>query len=386
MTDELKQVIPNCFITMMTPYPELDQGAYRSDLTLRCSRRLPLKVASMIIRALCWRGLHQIFRKAPSWLLNKELKAYINSDIVIDLSGDGLTEEYGVKCILAHLVPIVIGEILGKPVFVCAQTIGPLNKTLGICKWVLKKASWVSARERISFDYLMDIGLDSTKLSLTADMAFLTDSVPSQAARKILIDEGVTFDKPLIGFSISRLPGHLNERNDKVSYEQEFAKTLDKVIELGLRPVFISHTTGPGERRDDRKAALQVASLAKSSSEIAVLKGDYSTEEIKGVIGQMDLFAGVRMHSCIGALSLGIPTISIAYGPKAYGIMSLAGQDHWIIDITDLTADKLFSLINELWQNRETVKESIEREMSTTKALALHNVQIVRRLIGNNIS
>lgn len=387
MADELKRLLPNCHVVITTPYPEIDSSAYRCDAIMLCSRRRPTRVANMLLRSILWRCLHPVIGKHADCILDKELRAYRSSDIVIDLSGDGITEEYGPKCLVAHVVPVMLGELLKRPTFICAQTIGPLHKTRGLCAWLFKHADMVTAREKITFDYLSNMGINSKKLSLTADMAFLMAPASAERGREILEREGVPFDKPIIGFSISRLPGHIlgsEEGADSTCLEREFARTLDQIAAMGIRPVFISHTTGPGERRDDRVAASRVAELTKPESGVFALKGDYSAEEIKAVIGQMDVFCGVRMHSCIGAMSMRVPTISIAYGPKAYGIMSLAGQEQWMIDIRKASSENLLPLVRRIWQQKTEVKRSLEENMVRVQSLARQNLDIVKQLLDKS--
>lgn len=384
LTDTLKQAIPDCHITMMTPFPEYDGTAYRADVTMKCSRRRPVKAVGMILLAGIWNVLHRITRLDLKFMLNKEMKVYRESDVVVDLSGDGLTEEYGPKCLYAHLVPIILGKLLAKPVFVCAQTIGPFNKHESLCRSILQRADVVTAREKISYEYLGRLGLNGS-LSLTADMAFLLGAIPANAAKSIMAKEGIGFNKPIIGFSVSRLPGHIlgsAEENKATSLEIELAETLDKIVEMGLKPVFVSHATGPGERRDDRMAAQRVANMSKHNSEITVLAGDYSAEEVKGIISQMDIFAGVRMHSCIAAMSMGIPTVIIAYGPKAYGIAELVGQDQWVQDITKITSGELFNTIQRVWRERSQVQESLRKNMEVIHKLAWENVETIKMMLS----
>lgn len=386
LTDALHKAIPGCHVGIMTPYPELDANAYRCDELIACSRRRPARALMMVIRAGVWNIFHKL-RLNPDFILDAELRKYRESDVVVDLSGDGLTEEYGAKCLLAHLIPIILGELLCRPVFVCAQTIGPLKKTRLISKWALKKADVVTARERLTLNYLTDLGLTKRTLSLVADLAFLMEPTTPDGAREVLKREGVPMDKPLIGLSVSKLPGHLlgDKTGEKISKtEAEIAKTLDKIMEMGIHPVFISHATGPGDRRDDRRAAFRVAALTSTPENVTVLKEEYSPEKTKAIIGLMDMFVGVRMHSCIGALSMNVPTISIAYGPKAFGIMGLAGQRERTIDIREITAEKLFSLIQQTWESRSQVSESLRAEMIRVFALSEQNVEIIRGLLHDS--
>ncbi len=45
-----------------------------------------------------------------------------------------------------------------------------------------------------------------------------------------------------------------------------------------------------------------------------------SAQELKWVIGQTKAFAGCRMHSTIAALSMGVPTVSVSYSAKSFGL------------------------------------------------------------------
>ncbi|MDO8684586.1 MAG: polysaccharide pyruvyl transferase family protein [Armatimonadota bacterium] len=385
LSTEIRKAIPNCYVVIMTPFPELDYPAYNGSAIFRCSRRQPRKAIALILQAAAWRALHRVFGGDQSWILNDELEAYHGSDLIVDLSGDGLTEEYGVKCLISHLVPIALGRLFHKPVFVCAQTIGPLQKTRALCSWLLRNSDKVTAREYLTLDYLSSLGFMEPHLSLAADMAFLMEPAAPQRAREILAAEGVRFDKPLIGFSVSRLPGHMlgsPALGKPLNWELEIAKTLDKVVSMGFTPVMVSHVTGPGENRDDRRTAMRIADLAEHGRETVVLPGDYAAEEIKAIIGQMDLFVGVRMHSCIAALSMGVPTISIAYGPKAFGIMDLAGQRDWAVDIRGVTAEMLGLLVKDAWERRFSMRESLQMEMPRVRAMAGRNVEIIRQMLN----
>lgn len=384
LTDELRKSMPGCHISIMTPFPDLDRGAYKCDSLIPCSRRIPKRAISMFLRASLWNLAHRLLGSKADRLLDDELREYRRSSVVVDLSGDGLTEEYGLKCLVAHMVPVVIGKLLCRPVFVCAQTIGPFQKHKWLCRFILKRSDAVTARESLTMEYLTGLGLTPKRLSLTADLAFLMEPSSREDALRVLQEEEVPLDKPLVGFAVSRLPGHIlgTEDGRKPSkLELELAETLDRLIAMGLRPVFISHTTGPGERRDDRRAAARVTSLCQSQSEVSVLSGDYPAELTKALIREMDLMVGVRMHSCIAALSTNVPTVCIAYGPKAFGIMQQSGQAERLIDIREVTADRLFPVIRDTWEHREDVKQSLSSAMTKVKAMARENVRIVSELV-----
>jgi hypothetical protein len=124
----IKRAISDASITILTPFPEIDRGVY-DERIVPCSRRRPAKALRAVTCALLWSALHRTFGLNLGRLLSsEEMRAYKEADLIVDLSGDGLTEEYGSKCALSHLVPVLIGLALKKPVFVCALTIGPFAR------------------------------------------------------------------------------------------------------------------------------------------------------------------------------------------------------------------------------------------------------------------
>ena len=63
-----------------------------------------------------------------------------------------------------------------------------------------------------------------------------------------------------------------------------------------------------------------------------MIEGFYDQSELKGIISLCDFFIGSRMHSCIAALSQGIPTVGIAYSKKFIGVFESAGVGEFVID------------------------------------------------------
>ena len=221
---------------------------------------------------------------------------------------------------------------------------------------------------------------------MTADMAFLLKPCSPQQARSVLQLEGIGDTRPLVGMSVSRLHGHTLEGGPKCPTYGEFVNIMaamaDGIVEkLGADVVLVSHTTGPGTTRDDRVSAEEVRKASKNADRIHFVRGDYSPGELKGLIGRMQLFVGLRMHSNIAALSMCVPTITIAYGPKAPGIMSLSGQADRTIDLHELSENRLFSMIESAWRDRQKIRTELESTMPRIKELSMQNIEIIAELL-----
>ena len=100
----------------------------------------------------------------------RELRAFREADLVIDLSGDMLTEDYGLHLAYSHYLPLLTAIALDRPFVLCAQSIGPFRFTRSIARFILRRASAITVREALSFDYVRDLVPDCMTLEHTADM------------------------------------------------------------------------------------------------------------------------------------------------------------------------------------------------------------------------
>jgi colanic acid/amylovoran biosynthesis protein len=115
-----------------------------------------------------------------------------------------------------------------------------------------------------------------------------------------------------------------------------------------------------------------------------VIQGDYTPPEIKGMIGHTQLFIGLRMHSNIAALSMQVPTIAIAYGPKAYGIMAMAGQEEYVMNLPRLNVDSLYAMVERAWAHRQETRVELGRSVALVRTMSARNVAIISDLLSSN--
>jgi colanic acid/amylovoran biosynthesis protein len=104
-------------------------------------------------------------------------------------------------------------------------------------------------------------------------------------------------------------------------------------------------------------------------------------DELKGIIGLCEIFIGKRMHANIAALSQNIPTISLAWSHKFYGLMQMVGQEKYIIDYRHLKYENIVDMINELWISRKKIKEELQIAVVIQKQKVNDSVSIMKDII-----
>jgi len=153
---------------------------------------------------------------------------------------------------------------------------------------------------------------------------------------------------------------------------------------LGVKIVLIPHVTGPDDSKDDRGTVKKVYETIEKKNDVKMILTDYPPWDLKGIIGALDLFIGTRMHSNIAALSSCVPTIALAYSHKAYGIMSMLGQDRWVLNVRHFTSSDLVSLTEMAWKTREITKKDLTGRMPLAQEMAVRNAHFARQMLDNS--
>lgn len=319
---------------------------------------------------------------------NSRLFDYYDSDIVINSGGDHLSGEYGIGT-LGSFINILYAILLGKPVILYGESLGYFKNPLlnFIAKFVFNRTKLIIVREELSKKYLDDYNITRPKVCVTADPAFLLNAVSQSRVFEILSENDIgEIQKPLIGIN----PSELIIRFMKMGYQQaeeEFTDimvgVIDNLVEnLNATVIMIPHVYSSGV--DDRTVINNIFYKIKNKSKVEIIKNECTSEELKGIIGQCDLFIGARMHATIASTSMLVPTVGIAYSHKIYGIIGdMLGQEKYILNIKDLNYENLISKINDAWENRKKIKKELEMKIPMVKEKAMLNGKLVKELLDS---
>jgi len=356
------------------PFPDLDIATYSAAGVgvVPSNRRKLVRASWQLARLGLWRLLGRRF----DWLVgDASLDHYRNAGLVVDLSGDMLTEDYGPHVAYSHFIPLLKALLLGRPLVILAQSIGPFRLTRPLAKAILRRAALITVRDPVSRDYLVGLGVAAD--AVTADLAFALEPATAADAAERWRDMGVDADEPVLGVSVSGLVAahHKKRASTTADFYAETAQALDDFsARYGAQIVFFPHVTGPAASKDDRLAAEKVR-LAMDSPTLAVTV-DMAPAEIKALIGRTTWFLGCRMHANIAALSSGIPVAAIAYSHKTLGIMSGIGLQDYVIDVADVTTQGLGALLDSVVADSADIRAILGREIPSLKAAAEHNVDL----------
>lgn len=396
-TDTLRKFIPDAKFILM--YSGSDESHSCMDLQEQeivgiINPTKPIKTIKSVLNLINCIRLRYLNAGLLSALPAGSLSKYINSDLIIVIGGDTMSGNRGKfdLFVLNPFINIAYGIILCKPVIIYGESIGNYTNFIInlIAKAIFNRSSLIIVRDPISKRYL-DTKIENPNIYLTADSAFALDAAPKSRAYEILLDEGIPrkIPRPLIGININGYIGKYKKGYKKNKAEEYLVHTISRTIELIIETlnahvIMIPHVYD--SVNDDRIMINKIYEDVQivHKLKVHVIRGIYNPRELKSIIGLCDLFIGARMHTTIASTSMLVPTIGIAYSHKMHGIIGeMLNQDRYVLDINDLSSEKLINLILDAWNNQNEIKRELEIIVPEMKTKALSGGILVKHFVDN---
>lgn len=259
-----------------------------------------------------------------------------NCKALISGGGSLLQDVTSSRSLYYYLGIIGLAAILGRPVIIYAQGIGPIRNSINrlITKTILKRTSLITLRDEQSAKALEELGFNRRDLIVTADPV-LTLPLPPLAQKGKGIGIVVRSVKP--GFDLTGL----------------IARVLDGLAE---RFPDVPVTLIPFHLQHDFDLAQEIKLAMKHSTGIFI--GSDLSKYIE-TIGKLDLLIGMRLHALILAAINYVPMIGINIDPKIDSFIQAVEQPG--INVETVNKESMVNLICQVWENREGYRERLKK-------------------------
>lgn len=315
-------------------------------------------------------GVKSVNRKS----MHDIVKAVKNCDLLISGGGSLLQDVTSRKSIIYYLMIMWLARLFGKRFFIYSQGIGPIITKLNrkLTAATLKKASGIVVRDEASKELLIEVGIKSEDIYVTADPVLRVKKADLSIGRNILEKEGFSFDDSRI-----RVGWAIREKKITSNFVEEICISIKRLIKEYHAQIILI----PFHYSEDMAVIEEIQS--RLESDICCIKHKYLTNEMLSIIGNMDVLVGVRLHALIHAAIMDVPMIAISYDPKINSFMHSIDmkamcsmydfKSEFFIEEFEKTitnADKIKSkikekiqiLISKLETNEELIKELIKRK------------------------
>jgi len=341
--------------------------------------------------------LYKMFgQKATKVMKSQIWKEYINSDVIIvghngtfGIGGGLLGNVFNFLTFQSFIYLPFFGKTLKKPVVIYGSSIS--SYSFIVRKWMsflLNRIDLITLRENKSLQNLLNLGYTGKRAHVTADLAFLMNPDLTRTDN-IIKSEKIDTSSVLIGVTVTRYKAitAYKELGVDGSYEKHsklIADVVDQLIETkNAQIVFLPHSIGLEKKFDDRILSEHIFQNCKNKNRVNVIKTEYSPEDLKSLMGRFDLFIGERLHSVIGAMSMGVPSLVLSnITDQRLEIIKGLGQGDSICYVENLDKESLISNIDKLWAIQDKKRSDLEEQIKIVKEKSMENGELLKKLLS----
>ena len=324
-------------------------------------------------------------RKHP--LIHASAEAVMVGDI---RGGDSFSDIYGLKNFLQGSLEVLPVILVRGTIALFPQTYGPYKTSLArtLARFILRRASVILSRDCESLATVKDLIGETSRCRFCPDVAFALEARPPKQFLTIpplnLSTSDASPSTTLVGLNVNGLMfnGGYTRKNMfglKLDYAEFLAQLIRALLgDPAVRVLLVPHTFAPAHSvESDPEACRKVRGRLSPELQprVHLVEGEYDQSEIKWVIGQCGFFVGSRMHSCIAALSQGIPAVGVAYSKKFAGVFDSVGAAGWVVDGRELAAEQGVAKAMEIYRRREALREPLAEKVREAQATLYRTFQ-----------
>lgn len=306
--------------------------------------------------------LNKVGIKAPDSDLQTAINEIKNADIVVNLFAIYYCDNFGatkysyikmLKYSLGNFLFLAVAKLYGKKTVKSVSSFGPMNEKMN--KKGAKFASkylWdvIVAREEESRNALIEQACVRKKVYVSPDIANL------MSYKIVLYGE----EKP-IGISIShQIIKQWKSDEPYIDCICELCKVIFN--KYGRKVVLIPNEYQTGIY-NDINVAEEIREKLHLENDERLMIFDVTklyASDIKNMIASCEMLISSRYHSCVAALSAGVPTLVIGWHYKYNELLKIYGMSEWCVSHSECTKEKLLDKYEKLWNEKENVRESLK--------------------------
>ena len=290
-------------------------------------------------------------------------------DVLLSGGGSLLQDTTSTRSILYYLTVMSTARMLGKPVMLYANGIGPVRKegNRRRTRAAVEKAAVVTLRDHGSETELREMGVTRADLHVTADPVFRLPPVDPARARELLRGCGMEAEKDFVAVSVREWP-------NTEKFSGELALLCDHLRRAhGMEVLFVMMQPAHDRAATDRvRAAMEEPSF--------LLETPCTPREIMGVLGRAKLCLAMRLHTMIFAARMAVPTMGLVYDPKVEKYLEELDQPS-AGHVERFDAQAAIAAADQLMADYDSAHEALKAKSAALTAAAGENERLLLELL-----
>lgn len=287
------------------------------------------------------------------------------------LAGGGslIQDNTSTRSIFYYLFMLGLARRCRTKAMLFANGIGPIERRINrfFASKALNRLDAITLRDPISFGELQSMRITKPSINVTADPAILLEAADEKDIDKMISQEKIPLDKPLIGISVRKWAD--------LSYFNEIAALADFCIEsLGANPVFV-----PMQYPSDLNVCDII--MARMKHRASIIRNIYPPQLMLGFTGRLSVMIGMRLHSLVYAANQAVPLLGLVYEPKVNAFLKEVSQPSAGV-LLKMDHEHVCKLLEDIWANRIQISENLKASREKLINDARQNIDIALSLLN----
>lgn len=335
---------------------------------------------AILYKIFCWcRPIKKLIEK------NKIIKAYRNTDLVIDEAGISFVDSRGFVMNTYAFVCMAVPMLVGTSVVKYSQALGtfknPYNRFLA--KWILPHIKLICARGQGTFDNLAGIGVrDNVKLC--ADGAFtMPDSEYHFEKVEKRCAEDSFFRKDIVGLSISSVVQKKCEKLN-IDYVGVMVSFVEYLNRKGYGVMLIANAArinSQKSRNNDLMAGDAICNAIAQKEHVRWYHEEMDAEEIREYISRCKYLVASRFHAMIGALEKKVPVLLIGWSHKYQEVLDMFELGQYAADFSKLNLEELVKSFEGFVADEEIIRRKLDINHEKVMVSSRDNIRYISEII-----
>lgn len=378
----LSELLEDPKFTLLSMYPDEDraQNQYPNlEIVAASPKQLGVTINLLALTYRLAPFLRPLIRNR-----SKAIRAITSSQVLLDQGGITFTD--GREKFLLYNVASILPALNTKtPIVKCAQAVGPFENPLNrrVAKMFLPAMHTVVTRGRITHEFAERLGLSNVYAG--ADYAFSLKMNGTEAEQ---VNEHIDvsfFDSAsdVVGVCPSVvLQRKIDARGG--DYVGQLVAFIEDLRRRGKKVLLIPHSVRSGTEKthnNDLPLCRDIHSRVRIGDDLLFVDREMSSQQLRWLIGQCDLFVASRFHAMVSSLAMAVPTLVIGWSHKYREVLEMFDLEDWAIGHDRLSPEFLTRRFADLDAARNDIQRRLDAHLPAVKARSASQAELVAGIV-----
>lgn len=326
------------------------------------------QIAIPIKKFLFWSILYRFGIKHKNKNFNEQIEIIKTADLIIDLYGICFCDNFNkerfrpilniLKMLHQFTIPF-IGKMFGVATLKNISSYGPMEKKNSVHQAKIADKfifDYFLAREKESLENMINVAKISKQVKLSPDIANLMKLTKSKQDQT-----------NVIGISISYQI--INQWKSPETYISCITNLIKHIyVKYDFHISLIPNEVSSIYYNDEDVGNELIERLHGYTDRVSLLDvKNITSSELKNKIARCEFIVASRYHSCVAALSAGVPLLVVGWHHKYDELLNYYDQKEWIISSDNCKSIDLCSKFDKLVQSKDEVMAKIQDRQYSVK-------------------